>query len=138
MTKYSRLGCVTFYREKTIRIFFFNSNVECTGYREQMVSCYKFGVSFLLKLTIGRHCCLWCTISSTTMQLPLTSTPLPQDRQENATHRNLSTLRTLETLTTNHTNFLQEGGGNLKKAKEFNNVIYTRFFNIPLDQVRFI
>lgn len=27
-------------------------------------------------------------------------------------------------------------GGDLKKAKEFNNVIHAPFFNIPIDQVK--
>ncbi len=48
--------------------------------------------------------------------------------------RNQSSPRTLDTL---HT---EKGGGNLKKAKEYNNVIgppffNIPFFNIPLDQV---
>ena len=42
-------------------------------------------------------------------------------------------IRTLETLTTMHDAFMKDGG-NLKRAKIFDNVIGTTFFNIPLTQ----
>ena len=44
--------------------------------------------------------------------------------------------RTLDTLNTKHTAFL-EAGGNLKKAKNFDNVIGSYFFDIPLTQVKY-
>lgn len=48
--------------------------------------------------------------------------------------RNDVTLRTLESLDKSLKRF-RDDGGDLGKAKEFNNVIEERIFNIPLDQV---
>ena len=42
--------------------------------------------------------------------------------------------RTLETLTTDFTNFTNDGA-DIKNAKKFNNVIQKYLFNVPLDQV---
>lgn len=74
---------------------------------------------------------MWCDFTSTTMQLPLSSVPL----QENVTHRSPSSLRSLDSLSGDYARFLTEGRGDLKKAKEYNNVISAPFFKIPLDQV---
>jgi hypothetical protein len=60
---------------------------------------------------VGRHCCFYCTIEM--------KTPLGQ--------REPSPLRTLETLDRDHSLFMGSGG-NIKKAKEFNNVIGSVFF----------
>ncbi len=43
--------------------------------------------------------------------------------------------RTLQTLQDDHQKFLEEGGGDLKKAKFYNNVITDHFFDIPIDSV---
>ena len=51
--------------------------------------------------------------------------------------RGCSPLRTLESLESDHQRFL-EAGGDIKKAKEFNNVIGRAFFPISLDRVRYI
>jgi len=70
----------------------------------------------------GRHCCLWCTIRNTQLKVPLhTRGRLPS--------------RSLESLRADHQRFL-DAGGNLKKAKEFNNAIAEPFFSIPLQNVR--
>lgn len=45
-------------------------------------------------------------------------------------------LRTLATLTKDHTDFVTINGGDIKNAKEYNNVINSFFFDIPLDNVR--
>ena len=45
------------------------------------------------------------------------------------------TPRSLNTLDADLAKFLREGGGNVKKAKLYRNVIAPRFFDIPLDQV---
>ena len=83
--------------------------------------------SFSYKLTItlftclkGRHCCLWCTIRNVQLKVPLSK-------------RGRSPLRSLESLR-DHQKFL-DAGGDIKKAKEFNNVIGEAFFPIPLEKV---
>ena len=48
--------------------------------------------------------------------------------------RGHSAPRSLQTLADDHARFLQEGG-NIKKAKFFNNVISKPFLDIPIDQV---
>ena len=72
--------------------------------------------------TIGRHCCLFCQIDSKSLSIP---------RQEQGTHRD----RTLQTLQDDFSGFTK-AGGNIKKAKMFNNVISPYFFDIPIDQVK--
>lgn len=72
-------------------------------------------------LYIGRHCCLWCEVQLS--QLKLTSTAsgtIPR--------------RTLESIKKNCSEFLASGA-NLKKVKEFMNVAYQPFLDIPLTQV---
>lgn len=44
--------------------------------------------------------------------------------------------RTLRSLEADLLQFETAGKGNIKKAKEYNNVISTQFFPIPLDQVK--
>ena len=66
----------------------------------------------------GRHNCLWYLIPSSSLKVPLAV----QGR---------FTERSLESLKLDHNSFLFTGGGDLKKAKLFNNVIEEYFFNIP-------
>lgn len=72
-------------------------------------------------LYIGKHCCLWCNISSDEMAQPLKD-------------RGRSQLRTLEGLQADYHRF-QAAGGHLKKAKLFHNVIAPHFFDVPISQV---
>ena len=72
---------------------------------------------------LGRHNCLWCHITSSCLAKPLAE-------------RGRYKERTLETLQSDHKKFISIAGGNLKKAKEFNNVIGDYFFDIPLENVR--
>ena len=69
----------------------------------------------------GKHCCLWCNISSEEMAQPL------QDRGR-------SQPRTLEGLQEDYQRF-QAAGGRLRNAKLYHNVIAPHFFDIPLSQV---
>lgn len=69
----------------------------------------------------GRHCCLWCLIKSDLMKIPRGV-------------RGRSPLRTLASITTDHNRYCT-AGSNLKKAKEYNNVIGTTFLDIEIDQV---
>ena len=69
----------------------------------------------------GRHCCVWCDITSEKMQISRDQRPHSQ-------------LRTLESLQSDHASFVADGG-DLKKAKLHNNVIRPHLFNIPLSQV---
>ncbi len=69
----------------------------------------------------GRHCCLWCIIRSADLKVPLCV-------------RGHSPLRSLQTLMEDHKKFV-DAGADLKKAKEFNNVIGKAFFPIPLEKV---
>ena len=71
--------------------------------------------------TAGRHCCLWCTIPSAKLAIPIA-------------RRGRSPERTLDTLHSDHARFLRDGG-DLKKAKEYNNVIEEHLFDISLDNV---
>ena len=73
-------------------------------------------------IIIGRHCCLWCTITSADLAKPLAKR-IPSPR------RNLDTLRE------NLRKFGEESGGNIKRAKFHNNVIGTTLLDIPLDMV---
>ncbi len=61
------------------------------------------------------------------MQNPLSSVPSQPSAEPSSV-----------TLDCDLAKFLDEGKGNLKKAKMFNNVIAPRFFNIPIDHVRLI
>ena len=70
----------------------------------------------------GRHCCLYCDITSEKMQIPL------KDRRP-------SERRTLASLERDHYQFSTVGGGNIKNAKQYNNVISKPLFNIPVSQV---
>ncbi len=71
---------------------------------------------------VGRHCCVWCTITSADLIKPLSK-------------RNLSPLRSLETLNEDLRKFMQESGGDINKAKFHNNVIGPAMLDIPLDMV---
>ena len=75
-----------------------------------------------LHTLLGRHCCLWCTISKADLKVPLSI-------------RGRSPARSLETLKEDHKKFM-DAGGNIKTAKQYNNVIGTALFPIPLDRVR--
>lgn len=71
---------------------------------------------------IGRHCCLYCEISSEAMKTPLRE-------------RGRSPCRTLESLQRDYLQFSTKGGGNIKNAKNYNNVISSAMFSIPVSQV---
>ena len=75
-----------------------------------------------LTFLLGRHCCLWCTITSDQLIVPKAS-------------RQPVTVRTLDHLAERYSAFLADGG-NLKKAKFHCNVIGETLFNIPLTQVK--
>ena len=49
--------------------------------------------------------------------------------------RGASPKRTVQGILDDHTKFLSDGGGDPRKAKEYNNCITDPFFNIPLSQV---
>ena len=86
-----------------------------------VIARYAVPTVTLLPLQSGRHPCLWCLIKSCEMKIPLSS-------------RGHSTKRTVEGILNDHQKFLS-AGGNLKKAKLFNNCISKPFFNIPISQV---
>ncbi len=65
---------------------------------------------------------MWCHIKRKDMGTPLAK-------------RGYNTPRTLESLRADHSRYMTIGGGNLKKAKLFNNCIEEPFFDIPLEQV---
>lgn len=75
------------------------------------------------KLKIGRHCCLWCTISNEELKIPRAT------RQQRSI-----TQRSLATLSQKYSEF-EADGSNLKKAKMHDNVIGRAFFDIPLSKV---
>ena len=84
---------------------------------------------------LGRHCCLWCEVEGKNLKLPLRahgSGPLTTGDRDT---RLPSPCRSLATLERDHMNFITIGKGDIKKAKEYKNVIGSRFFDIPLVQV---
>ena len=91
------------------------------AFLEQVVSI-KMYMYIKFHFSLGRHCCLWCNITSDKLIIP------------QASRRN--TDRSLQTLSERHAAFLSAGSGNLRKAKFYDNVIGEYFFNIPLTQVR--
>jgi hypothetical protein len=82
--------------------------------------CTLYGISG----ASGRHCCLWCSITSDQLKIP-------RDMRQNTS----ITTRSLDSLTQCYSEFISKSDGNLKKAKLHNNVINKFFFNIPLSQV---
>ena len=70
----------------------------------------------------GRHNCLWCSIPSSSLKVPLAV-------------RGRFAGRSLDSLKSDHSRFLAEGGGDIRKAKLFNNVIEDYFFDVPLENV---
>ena len=74
----------------------------------------------IVTFRIGRHPCLWCEIKQEEMKIP-------KDKRD-------STKRTLYSLETDLAAF-REAGGNLKHAKQYNNVIDDVYFNISIDHV---
>ena len=73
----------------------------------------------------GRHCCLWCYAT------------YDQMRQDSETREHINK-RTLESIKKDLELFKEKFGGNLKHAKEANNIIDDIYFPIPIDQVHFI
>ena len=106
-------------------------------------------ISYLLQTLSGGHCCLWCHVTSTDLQTPVSSEnqqssqpptlgSISTDQQpQPPTAQKASKLRSLESLSSDHCRYLLEGRGDVKKAKLYNNVISVQFFNIPLDQVSY-
>ena len=70
----------------------------------------------------GRHCCLYCSITHERTQIALRE-------------RGRAPLRALNTLSADYLQYQTVGKGNLKNAKNHNNVIGKAFFYIPLLQV---
>ena len=73
-------------------------------------------------LSIGTHCCLWCGILSDQLHLPRKVIGYCKERL-------------LQSFKEDQEVFVA-AGGDLQKAKEFNNVITPYLFGSPLDQVR--
>ena len=72
---------------------------------------------------IGRHNCLHCIIKSSDLKIPLSE-------------RGRSPSRDLQNLAADYNSFSTGGGGHLRNAKHYNNVIQPHFFDIPLENVR--
>ena len=73
----------------------------------------------------GRHCCLFCTVKSENLKIP------PHSRQHQAE------IHTVATLKSDHTSFVLSGG-NLRQAKQHNNVIRQLLFDILMANVSII
>ena len=69
----------------------------------------------------GKQPCLLCHITLDELRNP-------------STRKGPCTPRTLDTILLDHQNFM-DVGGDIKRAKEYNNCIQDPFFNIPLSQV---
>ena len=70
---------------------------------------------------IGKHNCLWCEISSDQLKTP-------------RCEREPSQKRSLQSLQRDYEGFVR-GGGDIRSAKDYHNVIQPYFFEIPLNQV---
>ncbi|XP_019626641.1 PREDICTED: uncharacterized protein LOC109471732 isoform X1 [Branchiostoma belcheri] len=73
----------------------------------------------------GTYPCLWCEIQRTSIKLP------QEERGEDRTPADRTTL----TLEANHNAFMQEAGGDIRKAKSFRNVIAPSMLEVPINQV---
>ena len=82
-------------------------------------------ITSIIYSNTGRHNCLWCHITSSNLKVPLEK-------------RGCCTPRSLETLQADYKLFMSAGGGNIKLAKLYNNVIEPYFFDIPLENVPLI
>ncbi len=71
---------------------------------------------------LGRHNCLWCLVPSSKLV-------------ESPSCRGSFQLRTLESLRDDHRRFMTAGKGNLKAAKNYNNIIGEILLDIPLTHV---
>ncbi|XP_078699179.1 uncharacterized protein LOC144926373 [Branchiostoma floridae x Branchiostoma belcheri] len=80
--------------------------------------CLWYGLSG----ACGHSPCLWCYITQAEIA----------DWEERRIH---VPPRTLDNLAADHQRFMQEGKGNIKKAKLYSNVIAPVMFNVPVDQV---
>ena len=74
------------------------------------------------KLQIGKHPCLWCKIENSGLKTPLAD-------------RGRAPKRTLEDLKADHRQFIEKGGGDIKNAKFYFNVIGETIMDIPLTHV---
>ncbi|XP_065669741.1 uncharacterized protein LOC136088822 isoform X2 [Hydra vulgaris] len=95
-----------------------NRNVRVFMFGDYDFLCSVYGITG----AIGQHCCLFCDITKKNIQLA------PINRKDSVSQRSLKSLNI-------DFHCFQSNGGNLKKAKFFNNVINETLFNIPLDQV---
>ncbi|XP_065665062.1 uncharacterized protein LOC105850185 isoform X2 [Hydra vulgaris] len=95
-----------------------NHNVRVFIFGDYDFLCSVYGITG----ASGRHCCLFCDITKESIQLA------PISRENGVSQRSLKSLNI-------DFNRFQSSGGNLKKAKFFNNVINETLFHIPLDQV---
>ena len=82
-----------------------------------MCICFKNTLNY----GIGKHNCLWCEISSDRLKVPLSE-------------RGPSQQRSLQSLQRDYSAFIR-GGGDIRLAKNYRNVIQPYFFEIPLNQV---
>ncbi|XP_065654588.1 uncharacterized protein LOC124812501 [Hydra vulgaris] len=96
------------WREKCLLVFIFGDYV---------FLCAIYSITG----ATGRHCCLFCEITSSEMQLNIEARTRP------------ILLRTLATLKSDYEQFKNDGG-NIKHAKNFNNVIDEPLFDIPIEQ----
>ena len=71
---------------------------------------------------IGRHPCLWCTIRGDEMKVP-------RDQRSTPSQRSLNSLEA------DYLQFQANGKGDIRKVKDYNNVMERPFFNIPITQV---
>lgn len=72
---------------------------------------------------LGRHNCIWCHIISKDLHKP------PAERND--------VPRTLETVDADFKNFRDVLMSDMEKAKENNNVVDEKYYDIPLDQVSY-
>ena len=120
------------HRGKSVRVFLFGDyEFQCRMYgisgaqgkKTTTCTCTCTCTMHLsLKIHAGRHPCLWCTILADQLKQP-------------QHERGKLPLRTLDSLKADYLRFETIGKGDIRQAKNFNNVIGPVFFNVPLSQV---
>ena len=129
LTSWTVEHLIILFRQRKLRVFlcgdyeFMCRLYGLSGASGTIVAKHIFNTLSALPKT-GRHSCLWCLIKSSDMRTPLSS-------------RGESTRRTVQGIIDDHERFVK-AGGDIRKAKEYNNCIAKPFFDIPISQVLLI
>ena len=91
------------------------------------ITLYYFNYLLNTTMHVGRHRCLYCLINQDSLIIPREERRQQEDR--------VDLPRSLEGIQADHKRFLEEGKGNIKLAKQYNNVIGPHFWDVELSHV---